>query len=77
MFKMIKKENKKGLVYGYKDELHEFVGIIAVIAVAVAVFLIFRNQLTEVAGQVINWVKSFFENQTIDPVSTVINRFIA
>lgn len=77
MFKMKKKENKKGLVYGYKDELHEFVGIIAVIAVAVAVFLIFRTQLTAVAGQVVDWVKSFFDGQTIDPVSTVINRFIA
>jgi len=75
MFKMIKKENKKGLVYGYKDELHEFVGIIAVIAVAVAVFVLFRGQLVEVAGLVVDWVKSFFDGQTIDPVSTVINRY--
>lgn len=59
-----------GLMNGYKDQLHEFVDIIAVVAVAVAIFLVFRLILvgdgsgTEGSGGLVDtittWIKSFF-----------------
>lgn len=57
-----------GLMNGYKDQLHEFVDIIAVVAVAVAIFLVFRLVLVGADGkgnsgivkQITDWIRGFF-----------------
>lgn len=57
-----------GLMNGYKDQLHEFVDIIAVVAVAVAIFLVFRLVLVGGNGDgkaglvktITDWIDGFF-----------------
>ena len=58
-----------GLMNGYKDQLHEFVDIIAVVAVAVAIFLVFRLVLVGnnadgspggLVETITTWIQDFF-----------------
>lgn len=60
-----------GTLHGYKDELHEFVGIITVIGIAIIVFVIFRDQIGAIAESVIEWVTEFFTaNTEVAPTPT-------